>query len=361
MKLLLLFVNTLLYLSNTVVQDKTSSVHLQGSIWDAEIGIDLDTKIYGIINSEKIELGFSKVQQLNLEIPTNATELVFETEGYKTLHVPVFFHGPFKKSTQVYFSLQTTKGEGVIEEKNGLIMATQSSSYTGNAIHTFFEFINERFVYKRSISSIVNDTRFSCNISVQKQSSNQFRIFVNVGDEFPMNKRDFRTGEGINIVDVNYYPEESEFESVKTSSEASEERYADIPQKANQSLNLGKIVNEEDTFENVSSVLGLKSIYFEQSKFELTNEAKMVLDEVIAFLKDNENKSISIEGFTDNIGDQSKNIILSQYRAKVVAGYLKQNGINEGRLNLLWQKSIKAEENNTTLNKLRRVEIRSLD
>ena len=83
--------------------------------------------------------------------------------------------------------------------------------------------------------------------------------------------------------------------------------------------------------EEGSSVV-LKNIFFETGAYIPKSQSKAELDEIIGFLKENPNIKVEISGHTDNVGDKTYNIKLSENRAREVAGYLVENGINSDRV-----------------------------
>jgi outer membrane protein OmpA-like peptidoglycan-associated protein len=76
----------------------------------------------------------------------------------------------------------------------------------------------------------------------------------------------------------------------------------------------------------------INDIYFAFNSFELTRESKAVLDFLIEFLAESPSICIEIQGHTDNIGNDAKNLELSSNRAKSVYTYLVANGIEAKRL-----------------------------
>lgn len=82
----------------------------------------------------------------------------------------------------------------------------------------------------------------------------------------------------------------------------------------------------------VGKTYKLNDIYFSTASFDLTEGSKQVLDGFIQFLKDNPEIRISIQGYTDNIGDDKSNQLLSENRAKSVYQYIIDNGIRQTRL-----------------------------
>jgi len=76
----------------------------------------------------------------------------------------------------------------------------------------------------------------------------------------------------------------------------------------------------------------INDIYFAFNSFDLTSESKAVLDLLIEFLEENPTICIEIQGHTDNIGNDAKNLELSANRAKSVYNYLISNSIAPKRL-----------------------------
>lgn len=76
----------------------------------------------------------------------------------------------------------------------------------------------------------------------------------------------------------------------------------------------------------------LSDVYFPFASFELTEEARRVIDEFAGFLNDNPEVTVSIQGHTDEVGDDNDNLVLSENRAKSVYSYLIESGIDPNRL-----------------------------
>ncbi len=75
-----------------------------------------------------------------------------------------------------------------------------------------------------------------------------------------------------------------------------------------------------------------KNVFFEQSKSVMLTKSKPELDKLASFLLRNPDIKLKIEGHTDIIGDVDMNKTLSDERAKVVAEYLAQKGIEQNRI-----------------------------
>jgi outer membrane protein OmpA-like peptidoglycan-associated protein len=86
-------------------------------------------------------------------------------------------------------------------------------------------------------------------------------------------------------------------------------------------------VTKKDSTFVVDRPIVLKSVRFEQSKYELLKESYDELDKIITHLHRNPSFKIEIYGHTDYAGDSAANLVLSQQRADVVAGYFVEKGI----------------------------------
>lgn len=82
----------------------------------------------------------------------------------------------------------------------------------------------------------------------------------------------------------------------------------------------------------VGVVVRLKNIYFDFNKATLKPESFVELDKVVAFLKENATVEIEIEGHTDSVGPDDRNLTLSQNRSQSVVDYLVSKGIDSNRL-----------------------------
>jgi outer membrane protein OmpA-like peptidoglycan-associated protein len=78
--------------------------------------------------------------------------------------------------------------------------------------------------------------------------------------------------------------------------------------------------------------LTLSDVLFEFDKANLKPGSERSLSKVAEFLRENPDRKVTIEGYTDNIGSDAYNIELSQRRADSVRNYLVQNGVSADRI-----------------------------
>ncbi len=84
------------------------------------------------------------------------------------------------------------------------------------------------------------------------------------------------------------------------------------------------------TPERLSTVLG--EVYFPFDGAQLTEEGKIILDNVAQLLQQHPELNAEIRGFADEIGDDSYNVLLSQRRADRVYEYLNRKQIPDTRI-----------------------------
>jgi len=75
-----------------------------------------------------------------------------------------------------------------------------------------------------------------------------------------------------------------------------------------------------------------KNVQFERTKTEILPASFPELDRLAEFLTKNRHHKIKIEGHTDNVGNEEKNVQLSHSRARAVAAYLIKKGVHFERL-----------------------------
>lgn len=76
----------------------------------------------------------------------------------------------------------------------------------------------------------------------------------------------------------------------------------------------------------------INDILFATSSYALNDKSKFILKQFARFLKENPSITIMIQGHTDDIGDDTKNLQLSENRANEVKNYLVSLGISASRL-----------------------------
>jgi outer membrane protein OmpA-like peptidoglycan-associated protein len=83
---------------------------------------------------------------------------------------------------------------------------------------------------------------------------------------------------------------------------------------------------------NRGLVLTLGDVLFEKNRARLLVSAMRAIDNLVLFLKENPDRKVLIEGYTDDSGSASYNLDLSLSRATSVADMLVANGIEKSRI-----------------------------
>ncbi|HKR06335.1 MAG TPA: OmpA family protein, partial [Bacteroidia bacterium] len=76
----------------------------------------------------------------------------------------------------------------------------------------------------------------------------------------------------------------------------------------------------------------LNNIFFETAKWNIKDQSINELERLFDLMTANPALKIEINGFTDNMGNDEANQLLSENRAKAVADYLRKKNIDESRL-----------------------------
>ena len=80
------------------------------------------------------------------------------------------------------------------------------------------------------------------------------------------------------------------------------------------------------------AVVRLNNIFFDFDRYNLKEESYPELNRIIKLMQENDDIKISIQGHTDNIGDENYNLRLSKNRAQSVVNYLIKEGVEPDRL-----------------------------
>lgn len=76
----------------------------------------------------------------------------------------------------------------------------------------------------------------------------------------------------------------------------------------------------------------MNDIRYATNSAEITGASRYILDELIAFLKENPAVRIEVQGHTDDVGGLERNMVLSRDRAATVVEYLTAHGVRADRL-----------------------------
>jgi outer membrane protein OmpA-like peptidoglycan-associated protein len=106
------------------------------------------------------------------------------------------------------------------------------------------------------------------------------------------------------------------------------------------------ILNARETDRGLVVTLG--DVLFATDKSDLMDGAADNLNKLVAFLDKYEDRSLTIEGYTDNVGLADYNLALSQRRADSVKSYMVRHGIDSSRLSAYGRGEDSPVSNNDT-------------
>jgi outer membrane protein OmpA-like peptidoglycan-associated protein len=101
--------------------------------------------------------------------------------------------------------------------------------------------------------------------------------------------------------------------------------------KPTKSRDLSKFKTAKVTKERIQLEEG-KVVLFETNSDKLLPESNMILDEIAGIMSEETSIKIRVEGHTDDVGDDKKNLDLSKRRAASVKAYLESKGIAADRV-----------------------------
>ena len=100
----------------------------------------------------------------------------------------------------------------------------------------------------------------------------------------------------------------------------------------------------------ITTTLKEKNVYFAYNRHNLHKTAKDNLTKAIQILEQNPAWTITLEGHTDNVGTQTRNMTLSQKRAEAVQQFLEAHKVAKERIKIAYFGEDKPTNSNATTN-----------
>ena len=110
-------------------------------------------------------------------------------------------------------------------------------------------------------------------------------------------------------------------------------RYAEVEDVIDIEMIADYIRNNPDRFPDEPDIR-FENILFDFDRYFLRDRSKETMDKIVAYLKENPDKDLTIEGHTDWFGSDEYNMALSKKRAEAATNYLKRRGIDTDRLKM---------------------------
>lgn len=303
------------------------------TLWDANTGIDLKSVLYGVKKGVKMKIAFSDNKQKLLFKPVIDLEsLVFESEGFKELIIPINFIGLFNQKSEIQISLSNSGYilQGNPNPKDYLLFSYPNDYKTGTQ-YELNQIRNGESFFVTNLTAIFEKHQSFILPINEKLLSYEYIIIVksNIGEV--LEKKAFYAKKGLNVIDGCINPilkktnkkvisETSIHESIKINNDTADKKTQ------------GVIFNKDNIRFKTLILL------FEQTSYELSQDSKNKLDDIVKFLLESPQTKIKIKGFTDNIGDRKLNEALAEFRAKVVNMFILNKGIGQQRIMVDWEK-----------------------
>ncbi|SEJ30100.1 Outer membrane protein OmpA [Dyadobacter koreensis] len=267
----------------------------------------LPGKVSAIFKKSQRILGQSNESGiLLLHIPDSTRYLLFEAEGYVTSKMAVSLSGKIEKGTEfnlaIPFVLKDSVNAAIITPQNLLSLSfdiTENESLgflmrnTNVSSRSNYSFSIPKGLHPFFLNDVLPGT-YNMDASDRKGLLKREKIEINPGINF----------KAIHVEKRKYLPGDSLMASAV-------------------SLNSLKSAG--------------KTIYFNQSSYELRPEAKIELDSISLLLNKKSELLAIVTGFTDNVGRRDLNMALAEYRARVVINYLKQKGVKPQQTTAKWK------------------------
>lgn len=284
------------------VARSTNSVRIYGTCYNAGTGVDLKVRAFALFRKSRMTLGESSdAGDFDFQIPDSTKYLSFECKGFRTATIPVRFLGAMASDTKFRIGVpMSTKESLPVQPMNQLVLCftmldsldvTCEVKEIDNSDHVI------TFNFKRG--------RPPSTVTIRDFKQGSYVLTASTADGRTLLNEEMTAGLGINFKAVY----------LKKPNESKEPTVAKTADKAP--------VNPFDT---------KTSLYFEQSSYELRKETKASLDSIARLLLVQPNLVAYLTGYTDNVGKRELNVTLSEYRARMVEGYLRQKGIPSTRL-----------------------------
>ena len=267
------------------------------------------------------------------------TELKTPLQGGKRYRVS-FWASLAEKSPHAVATLGAIlTHERVQDSARGILMERESRSMDGNGSQSIATFFDPQVV--NPVENVVNNTKEWIQISGEFTAEGGER-FLTIGNFYSFNKSNVVSAKGTNtpLPGAYYYIDDIEVVCLDS--------IEDAPAPEPEKVPVGKVVT-------------LQNIFFATGESEVLQQSYNELMKLKQLLENNPGMQIELRGHTDNQGTLEYNQKLSEARAKAVADYLVEKGIDRKRLSSIgYGKSQPIADNATAegRQKNRRVEYR---
>ncbi|QJD80229.1 OmpA family protein [Spirosoma rhododendri] len=303
------------------VQPDTSieSIHVSGVCHDLTTAVYLPVEIYAMSGTGRTRLGQSDEDgRFRILLPLSATSISFTSPNYRTVTLPVaFVNNPTRKAD---FRVGITMGKQdsvAVRQADQLIVSNDlpddvDVKYTVDPTDRqkarTLAISAHGYRVPPGLNTTFRKGKIIRSLTFEGAQPGPYQALVSTTDGRVLIDKAFTLNKGLTFLEVR----------------------PDAPAKP---------VPDKPTDEKrvEKAAPSTATVYFDQSRYELTPETKASLDSVARLMKNQPQLLAHVTGYTDHVGEQKLNLTLSEFRAKLVAGYLKNQGIADARLRVDWQ------------------------
>lgn len=301
---------------------------LAGKITDISGEIPLIASLSAKTDQGKLRLGKSdSLGTFKVEMPCHITELLVECPQFQTQHIPVNIDGKAEGTFSISLAMMPL-GKQTSDEPYA--QSEQKHFELKDSLKAV------SIVRRIEVRDALSDERLPADICLyytQKQKKDCFALTTDrPRAEIVFTEKDIVA---IEVKSTGYQGYNGNLILDKTDEEP---RTYIIKLSLQRTINIkGRpIARPVAAVANVESpaLKGItasdKTLYFPRSDYKLPMQSRTYLDSVAMYILENKNKGLRITGHTDNVGNPSLNLTLSEYRVRVISRYLIGKGVPEG-------------------------------
>lgn len=300
-------------------QPKVESIRIYGTCQDNSTAWDLPVRVVALANGNKKLLGVSSkrivskssgnLHWFDVQLPTSTNFVSFESEGYRTITIPVHMIGEMGSTANFRFHLPMSKLDSLTTPPITYLALCFDAPDSLDIDYQVEGVLNGNVPFLMSLSYLPG--KHQPNFYYDKMLSGNFTLKAYSADKRLLIEDPITTAPGLNFKNVRLRP-------------------APTPSP-------DKVINEGG--KGLMSTPKTRMVYFKQSLHNLDEGPQATLDSVAQFLRSQPRILATVTGYTDNVGDRDKNRTLAEYRARAVAGYLSQKKVQPNQLDVQWENS----------------------
>ncbi|GGN08969.1 hypothetical protein GCM10010967_50950 [Dyadobacter beijingensis] len=301
--------------------------YLAGKVTDLSGANPLVASLSAKTDQGKLRLGKSdSLGVFKVEMPCQLTELIIECPQFQTQHIPVNINGRPEGTFSISLAMMPL-GKQTSDEPYA--QSEQKHFELKDSLKAV------SIVRRIEVRDALSDQRLGADICLyytQKQKKDCFALTTDrPRAEIVFTEKDIVA---VEVKSVGYQAYNGNLILDKTDEEP---RTYIIKLSRQQTINIKgqpiapqpvAIVRNADALKG--AVASGKTLYFPRSDYKLPVQSRTYLDSVAAYILENKDKGLRITGHTDNVGNPSLNVTLSEYRVRVISRYLIGRGVPEG-------------------------------